>query len=80
MDEDTLRKIRKRHNVLINGVDNPGVRRKILDSYGNKLRNRKSGNSQLDRQQQKFYDNMLLDVFGTFTSTDTRLIKTRDTE
>lgn len=80
LDEDTIRMIRKRHNVLVNGISDPGVRRKVIDSYRNKLRNRKKGNAQLDRQMQQYYDNMLIDVFGTFTSTDTRLIQTRDTD
>ena len=80
LDEDTLRRLRKRHNVLLNSITDPGVRRRVLDSYSNKLRGMTTGNSQLDRQYEKFYENMLLDVYGTFTSTDTRLIQTRDTE
>lgn len=80
MDEDTVRQLRKRHNVLLNSITDPGVRQRVLDSYNHKLRNRSTGNSQLDRQQQRFYENMLLDVHGTFTSNDTRLIQTRDTE
>ena len=80
MDEDTLRNLRKRHNVLMNSISSPGVRRRVMDSYNNKIRNRGEGNSQLDRQMQRYYENMLFDLSGTFTSSDTRLIKTRDTE
>jgi hypothetical protein len=78
IDEDTLRQFRKRQNVLLNSITDPGVRQRVLDSFNNRLRNRDQ--SQLDRQSQVYYDNMLLDVFGTYTSTDTRLIQTRDTE
>lgn len=80
MDEDVIRQLRKRHNVLLNAVSDPGVRRKILDSYGHKIRNRGVGDSQLDRQMQTYYENMLLDIHGTFTSSSTRMIQTRDTE
>jgi hypothetical protein len=78
--DGTLRRLRKRHNVLLNSISDPGVRERVLGSYNHRLRNRGIGHSQLDRQMDVFYDNLLLDVFGTFTSTDTRLIQTRNTE
>ena len=78
IDEDTLRRFRKRQNVLLNSISSPGVRQRVLESFNNRLVTRKQGNSQLDRQMQLFYENMLIDLAGSFTSTDTRLIQTRE--
>jgi hypothetical protein len=79
LDEDTLRQFRKRQNVLLNSISSPGVRQRVLESFQNRLTQRRQGNSQLDRQMQTYYENMLLDLAGEFTSADTRLIQTRET-
>jgi hypothetical protein len=78
IDEDTLRQFRKRQNVLLNSISSPGVRQRVLESFQQRLVQRKQGNSQLDRQMQTYYENMLLDLAGEFTSSDTRLIQTRE--
>ena len=78
IDEDTLRRFRKRQNVLMNSISSPGVRARVLESFNRRLVTRKTGNSQLDRQMQTYYENMLLDLAGEFVSSDTRLIQTRE--
>lgn len=78
LTEEQILRHRKRQAVLINSISDPGVRQRVRESFRQRLIGRRSGNSQLDRQQQEFYDNMVLDVAGELTSNSTRLIQTRE--
>jgi hypothetical protein len=80
LSDEVIARHRKRHEVIINSVQDQGMRRKIRDSFTQRMRNRRQGESQLDRQQQRFYDNMILDVADEAISNSTRLIQTREQE
>lgn len=83
MTEEDMQKHRVDYLVGVDSLQ-PHVRKKVMDSFRRRLRERRAGNSQLDRQQQKFYDNMVIrmtdawfdDVRGrSTTSDDTRIIQ-----
>lgn len=65
LTEDEIRQHQKRHNVILNSISDPQMRQKVLDSYANKIRDRRFGNSQWDRQMQEYYDNMIIDLTDT---------------
>jgi hypothetical protein len=79
LTEDEIRRHQKRHNIYLNSITDPGLRRKVMESYSNKLRNRRVGESQWDRQQQTFWDNMVLDLADSVFDSN-RLIQTGDEE
>jgi len=77
LTDEELSMHRKRREVIIGSISDPGVRQQVMESFRNKLNARRTGNTQLDRQMHKFYDNMVLDISNEFTS-GTRLIQTRE--
>lgn len=64
---------------LIN-TTNPDVRYKVSEQFDQRFRARLAGESQMDRQIQTYYNNIILDLVGELTSEDTRLYQTRESE
>lgn len=77
LSDDELRRHRKRRQVIVDSISDPGIRQQVMKSFRNKLTERRAGGSQIDRQMQKFYDNMVLDITSEFTG-GTRLVQTRE--
>lgn len=78
LSDDEVRQHRKRHDVILNSIADPGLRQKVMESYSNKLRDRRVGGSQWDRQMQEYYDNMVIDLTGELVNDSGRLIQIED--
>lgn len=60
LTEEELRRAETDRKVLVDSL-NPAVRRRVMQSFNRRLRGRRAGGSQLDRQMAKYWEN---DLFG----------------
>jgi hypothetical protein len=79
LTDEEIARHSKRRNVIINSVSDPGMRRKVMESFRNRLRERRAGNTQIDRQMQQFYSNAVFDLTDSIFDSQ-RLIKTRESD
>jgi hypothetical protein len=80
MEQETQRLFRKRWDIIVNSIEDEGLRDKVKQRWADRLDQRLTGDSQLDRQIQTFYRNMVTELVGAHTSTGTRLVQTREND
>ena len=79
-EAESQRLFRKRWSIIVDSIEDEGLRDKVRQRWGEALERRLSGDSQLDRQIQVYYKNMVTELVGAHTSEGTRLVQTRENE
>jgi hypothetical protein len=77
---EAQRLFRKRWHITVDSIQDEGLREKVRERWADALERRLTGDSQLDRQIQTYYRNMVQDLVGAHTSTGTRVVQTRENE
>jgi hypothetical protein len=80
LEAEARRLYRKRWAIIVDSIQDEGLREKVRERWTQALDRRLTGDSQLDRQIQTYYRNLVTDLVGAHTSTGTRLVQTREKE